>query len=344
MPAQLPENPEAAASMIDRVAAQAMGVAPTPTGSAPTQPTGSPAPNAQAPKKDTPEAQVQKAMSPDTAADKMSANPVTLKVPMKDGSERDFTPEQITGLLDRYSSLNFKHSQLAPVMSVIEKYMASNPNATPAQIANQLQDLSRASQHNAQFGAQADPTNQNGFDPNALKKWEEDNAATLPPGYREMMQQFTGMAQAMQQQQQMMRMMMAQSSGVADAARQTHQNAQSQQIDATRRTIASNLDRVQQALNLPDEAAEDFNVWASERGYTMEDFIDPQLTIKVMQDFAASRATPEMERLRQIAQRRSAVMGGMGVTPTQGGAPAAAAGADPTFDAMAQFAMNKRGI
>lgn len=337
------ETPEAAAAMIDRVAAQAMGV--PPAGSAAGGPAGAqPVGPKSGLQPETNEGKVQAAMSPTTTADKMSENPISLKVPMGDGSERDFTPEQISGLLSRYSSLNFKHSQLSPIMSVIENYMQSNPNASPAQIANQLQDLGRANQHNAQFGAKVDPQGQNNFSPEALAKWEEDNAATLPPGYREMMQQMSGMMQGMTQQNQMMKQIIAQSTGVADAARQTHQNAQGQQIDATRRTIATNLDRVQQALNLPDDAANDFNIWASERGYTMEDFIDPNLTLKVMQDFAASRATPEMERLRQIAQRRSASMGGMGMTPTQGGAAAAQSGADPALAGMVEHAMSKRNI
>lgn len=318
-----PQSPEDAAALIDRVASAAMGTQPNNQQQPPAQQQAQQPPAQQPPaaQGDTPEAQAVAAGAPKTEADAMSADPIVLEIPMADGSKRTFTPEQVSGLLDRYSSLNHRHAQLAPVLSVIDSYMKSNPNMTPAQLANTLQDLARANQHNAKFGSQVDPQGANKFSPEALKQWEEENAASLPPGYSEMLQQMQLIAQTVGQQSNVMRALMAKTAGVADAARTTTQNANQQQINAIRQTIASNLDRAQQALGLPDALANDFNIYASERGYTMEDFIDGRLLMKVMSDFKNNLNSPEMERLRQIAQRRAAAMGGMG-----GSAPSAQGG------------------
>ena len=55
--------------------------------------------------------------------------------------------------------------------------------------------------------------------------------------------------------------------------------------------------------------AEDFQVFANERGYTQEDFLDPQLRLRVMNDFKNSVHSGEMERLRDISKRRQAFTG-----------------------------------
>ena len=150
----------------------------------------------------------------------------------------------------------------------------------------------------------------------SLSKWEEENAATLPPGYKEMMLATSQGNQGMQNQvarlEQMLKMVLAQSQGNVDAARQGMEGAQKQQINAVRQQIANNIDRVQAALGLPDDKADDFMMFAAERGFTMEDFVDPQMTIRVMQDFKNNMDSPEMERMRAIAQRRQAFTGSLG--------------------------------
>jgi hypothetical protein len=84
-------------------------------------------------------------------------------------------------------------------------------------------------------------------------------------------------------------------------------------------------------------------IFAAERGYTMEDFVDPNLTIKVMQDFRNSMDSPEMERMRGIAQRRQAFTGSLGATPSAGEAPAEDASA-ATFDRLVNRGMNRMNM
>jgi hypothetical protein len=77
----------------------------------------------------------------------------------------------------------------------------------------------------------------------------------------------------------------------------------------------------------------------------MEDFVDPQLTIKVMTDFKNNMDSPEMERMRAIAQRRQAYTGSMGSTPSAGSNAEAGAGdGGNTFDKLATMAMQKKGM
>ena len=149
----------------------------------------------------------------------------------------------------------------------------------------------------------------------------------------------------LQQTQQMLQQVLANSAGVADAAKAGMQGAQTQQIQAVRQQIANNIDRVQQAIGLPDSAANDFMVFAGERGYTLEDFVDPQLTIKVMQDFKNNMNSPEMERMKAMAERRQAYTGSLGSTPSASTAPANANATEPsTFDKLANQAMANRGF
>ena len=111
-------------------------------------------------------------------------------------------------------------------------------------------------------------------------------------------------------------------------------------MTAVRQQIANNLDRTQQALGLPDDKADDFMTFFAERGFTQEDFIDPQLTLKVMQDFKNNMDSPEMERMRGIAQRRQSYTGSLGSTPSAGGMDTQPQG-DSTFDKMSAAIMSK---
>ena len=58
-------------------------------------------------------------------------------------------------------------------------------------------------------------------------------------------------------------------------------------------------------------------MFAAERGYTMEDFADPQLTIKVMTDYKNNKSSPEMARL-EIMGKRQAFTGSVGQTANAG--------------------------
>lgn len=347
-----------AASMIDRIASQAMGVEPqaapaAPEGAAPApQPAPTPQPTEAKP---TEQEKAAEDGSPKTEGDKMDADPVTYEVDFN-GQKRTLTPEQIKGTYERYSAMNMRNAALKPVMDLVEDALRANPNMTPTEMRKNLETLMKAQEHNPQMGNQqkqgdksetAQAQSPEDFEA-SLTKWEEDNAATLPPQYKEMMmgqsqmpQQLAQMQQQMQMLQRMMQATIGQTQGVAQAARDGMDRSQSMQVNATQQQIGNNLDRVQAALQLPDQAALDFKTFAAERGYSMEDFIDPQLTMKVMTDFKNTMNSPEMDRLRGIAQRRQSYTGSLGSTPSagQGGQPAQA---PSSFDNMVSQAMSKR--
>lgn len=342
-----PQSPDAAAALIDRVAQAAMAGDPVAAGqqgaaaAAPQQPVT----DTSAKVKETNVGAAETAGSPSTESDAMAQDAIIYKVPVGD-STRDFTPQQISSMLERYSALNYQHAQLSPIIKVAEAYLKDNPNKSPQEVAATLLDLARANRPNAQFGAPAEQQQQQQaaaapVDREALAKWAEDNAVSLPPGYEQMMTNTAQMQQGMAQMMQMMRAMMAQSQGMTQAAAIANRNVQSDRNQQIRQQIGMNLDRVQQALGLPSEAANDFMMFAAERGYNLEDFIDPQLTVKVMTDFKNAVSSPEMERIRQIAQRRQAfTAAGLGGTPT--GGPSAPPPAETTLDRLTQQALAKK--
>lgn len=341
-----PQSQDQMAAMVDSMAAKQMGVAPQQAQAAPQK---------EAPKKDSAQETAAEKGSPETEGDKIGAEAVIYDVQFGDQT-RKLTPQQIASTFERYSALNHKQAQYKPVMDLIDQYMRTT-GENPQQFAKRLQALQKAQASNPQMGnTEGDRSgppypkaeNKGDFD-SALKKWEEDNAASLPPGYREMMvgqrQSMAQMQQQLQQTQRMLQQVLAQSQGMTEAAKQGMAGATSKQAQAIRQQISNNIDRSQQALKLPDNKAQDFMTFAAERGYTMEDFADIQLTFKVMQDFKNNMDSPEMERMRQIAQRRQAFTGSLGSTPSTTSAPAAGDGAAPSrFDEFAAQAMAKRGM
>tara|TARA_R110001592_G_scaffold306964_1_gene580064 strand:- start:31 stop:1053 length:1023 start_codon:yes stop_codon:yes gene_type:complete len=327
---------------IDSIASNAMGVPPVAT------------PAVEKPK-DTTADKVAAKGSPETEADKMTAEAIIYEVDFgdtdKEGNKtnRKLTPQQIKSTFDRYSAMNYKNAQYKPVMDVIESYMKANPNASPSKVAEELTNIVKAGEPNAQFGRDADtaPAKSNEDLSKSLSKWEEDNAASLPPGYKEMMLTNTDgmseMKKSIAETQKMLQMVLANSQGVADAGKAAMEVGNTNQINAVRQQIGNNIDRVQQSLGLPDSAADDFMLFAAERGFTMEDFVDPAMTLKVMTDFKNNMNSPEMERMKAIASRRQAYTGSLGSTPN-----ATASVENPaeqtTFDKMMSGAMNQKGL
>lgn len=348
------QSPDQMAAMVDAIASKQMGVAPQ-QAAAP-QGGQAPAPQAakDAPKKDSTEDKAASKGSPETEGDKMNAEAIVYEVQFGENDNRKLTPQQIKSTFDRYRDLNFKQAQYKPIIDLLEQSMRQT-GENPKQMAERLQAIQKAQQSNPQMGNtkgdKSGPPYEKSAQPadmdSMLAKWEEDNAASLPPGYREMMtgqkDQMAQMQQQLAQTQAMLQQVLGQASGMTDAARQGMQQAQGQQVNAVRQQIANNIDRSQQALKLPDEKAQDFMVFAAERGYTMEDFADIQLTFKVMSDFKNNMDSPEMERMRQIAQRRQAFTGSLGSTPASG-AVGEAAPTESRFDSFAQSAMAKRGM
>jgi len=179
----------------------------------------------------------------------------------------------------------------------------------------------------------------------AFKKWEADNAVTLPPGFRE---QGSAMAAMQGQMQQMMRMMQQMAQGgmagqqATQGAQQQMQIASDAQAEAAQGMIKNNMQQAMAAAQVPPDALDDVMIFAMQRGYTPEDFIDPQLAQTVMQDYRANKDAPEVNRLREIAKRRQAFTGMTSGSPG-GAAPVAAPGGD-TFAALTERAMQQKNM
>ena len=296
-----------------------------------------------APAKDaTPQEQAAQVASPQTEGDKTQEAAVMYKVKMGD-KERTLTPQQISSTFERYRDLNHKQAQMKPVMDLAEKMMQAG-NIDGGTAAKLMEASMQAYTKNAQMGrnrpaqenvAAPEQPSPNAQQPNLdaeFKKYEDENAISLPPGYREAAARLNAMEQRLGQGMQMLNQMTQRMGQQAQQGIQSAQQAQGDRMQAVEQTIRTNLDRAQQAAGLPDDAVTDFQTYAGERGYTAEDFADSALTMKVVQDFANERNTPEFQRLKDMSSRRQAFL------QTQQGSPAAPAAKPTGDDTMARMA------
>ena len=283
--------------------------------------------------------------SPEDEGDRMSAPPMMYEVPF--GEEKlQLTPEQIRGTFDRYGALNLKHSQLKPFVELGEELMKRVPEGTDASVVAQA--MIKALTHNAQMGQAGNPQMagqpetppEGNADLSAqLETCEKENAVALPPGYKDMM----GLTSQVSTMRQMLEQVLGHSTGVAQAARQAREETDSRAVNVQRQHIMNNFGRVAQELQMPDEAAQDFMVFATERGYTVADFADYGLLRNVVSDYKANAQSPEVERLREIHKRRQAFVGTTGSSPA-GGEPAAPAPGADRLKGMTEFALKRRGM
>ena len=150
------------------------------------------------------------------------------------------------------------------------------------------------------------------------------------------------MATNMNKLQAMLGQVLQQGQNAADQGAQQAVEAQAMKGDAMRQMIANNLDKGAAKVGLTDQDAEDFQVFFMERGYTQDDFIDPGLTLRVMNDFKNEAQSGEMERLRDISKRRQAFTGSVSMTPQTGESAASTpADNDPTLGRLTERAMNR---
>ena len=278
--------------------------------------------------------------APQTEGDKQDLPPMKYKINMN-GEDRELTPEQISGTFDRYAKQVQMADAMRPVTNLYMQAAKDNPGLTPEKFAKTL--LQMANQPNKEMGGQDQKPNQSQTPGKTaeeisaeFEKWEKDNAASLPPGYKDMMTTNQGLQQGMKQMMGMMQQVLGRSQGQLDVAQQAAGQAQGQAVNNAKQRIANNLSSVQQKLGLPDSAESDFMMFAAERGFTMEDFLDPMLTLKVATDFKNGMQSGEVERLRGIAERRQAFTG---TAPTQ---PGAGAAASPSEDQNLAALVNKR--
>jgi len=256
------------------------------------------------------------------------------------GEERELTDEQISGTFERYRDLNYKHASMKPVLDLAEE-ISRRTGAAPDAVAKYIQDMmANGGQQQAPQQAAAAPD-----DDAMLTKWEEENAAALPPGYRDMRKGIRSVADGQAQLMQMLQDVMQSSKGVADAARAAQVDARQQTINSIKRQIGTNLNIAQQKLGLPNDAAKDFMTFAAERGYSMEDFVDSNLAMKVANDFKNQMNSPEFDRLKSVAAKRQAFTSSVGSSPNAGPASGGdVKGRDPVFDALSSQAQRRRNL
>ena len=277
--------------------------------------------------------------APTTEADNAQMPPIMYKVKFGEDDERELSEKQITGTFERYGQMNEMNSAMRPILDLANGAMKANPGLTPEKFAKSL--IAMANQHNPQMGGEDQRPNKQGEQKpqqaedisKAFDAWEKDNAASLPPMYKEMLEGNKNTGNQMNQMMQMMQQVLGRSQGMLDAGKGAAEQAGQQNISNSKQRVANNLSRVQQKLGLPDSAENDFMMFASERGYTIEDFLDPVLTMRVAQDFKNGTQTGEVDRLREVQTRRQSFTG----TPPQqpsGGMSAAPAAGDAPLEAM----------
>ena len=342
-------------AMIAQIAAQQLGAAPE--AAAPPQQAAPQGPPPETPP--TISEQAQEKLAPETEGDKQQEE-AFINVDMGDGRKQTMSASQVAGMSSRYKDLNHKNATrykpMEPALQIIENVMANAKQAghdvSGEDMAQFLQASIEAYTKNPTMGDQRDPTpdrpdgNRAAMEAeDELSAWEDANAVKLPPMYRQGMQLIQQLQGENAQMRQMMQGLVQQAQGVSQDAGQALQTANTRANDAYKQQAVNNLNQMQQSLGFPDDADTDFFNFAYGRGYTEDDFLDPELTMKIGQDFAANRSQPEMERLRALNERRQAFTGAVNPMPTGGAAAVAAPNPDQQFmDAVAAQAMQKRGL
>ena len=301
--------------------------------------------------KPTTEEKAQESASPKTEGDQVSAQGVIYEVDFGKDGKRKLNDTQIKSTFDRYGKLNAEHATVKPAMELVKNLMKEKGMDAKA-MADYIQNATKAFESNPVMGnieeskSPGEPKmaisgNQT---PEEVEKmfatYEEENSIQLPPGYREQMGETAKMREMITKQNDMIQKLVDASSGMAQASAEQVQETENAAGENMKAQIGMNLNQAQQANNLSDADANDFMMYAAERGYTMEDFVDPDLTMKVVQDFANTKNTPEMERLKQVAARRSAITGSVGSTPSSA-PPMDPAQADPNTDILSRLAQRR---
>ena len=194
-------------------------------------------------------------------------------------------------------------------------------DATPDQVAKFMTSAAQAMTKNPQMGGSR-PKQQGVAAPNQpsgtqdysarmadeLKKYEDENAISLPPGYKEGMDRIQRMEGRLEQMMAANQKVMQAATQSAQAGAKMANQAGQDHVEVIRQATSNNLDTAQRQYNLPDSDAGIFMQFAGERGYTAEDFADKTLTMKVMEDFANMKNSPELGRLQEMDRRRQAFM------------------------------------
>ena len=176
-----------------------------------------------------------------------------------------------------------------------------------------------------------------------MKQWEDDNAVSLPPRFRETMDGMAEMKAQNAELRGMLQQVIQGQQGVTDSTQKQLDQSDMREGNVMQQRIGNNLQQAQSALNLPDEAEQEFMQFAYSRGYTVEDFIDPELTMMIAKDFKQNQEAPELDRLRGITEKRQAFTGNASGAPAVS-SQSQATGPDQTFiDAAVNKSVAARG-
>ncbi len=352
-------------SMIDQISATQMGVLPqTPPPQQAPQQVPQQAPQQAAPKQ-TPNEEVSQSAAPATEGTTQKADPFEFfEIDLGDGKKQALSPAQIKGMATRYKDLNYRHAtEIAPVKksigllnSIRQQAEADGNPLTDDALAEVLEAALSAYAHNPTMGKQGDPnkapSNPNRTDtpvqkpeasqnPNDLEdqlmRWEQENAVSLPPMFKDMLNKTGTLETKISELTDMIKNMATEGKQIADGAIGAVDEARKMHADAGMRQIMNNLQQVQMKHQLPDEAEKDFMTFVQERGYVLEDLFDAQLADKLGGDFKAVMQSPEIERLRKIAERRQAFTGTLSPSPS-GTNPSAPNTPDPDAEFIGQVA------
>ena len=350
--------------LIDAAAAEQLG--PTPEQAAAAAAAAPVAPAADT--KPTPAEAAAATIPMKTEADRATEEAIVMfDVPFgPDGNVRQLSAKQIEATFGRYGKLNHDHAQNKDVLKLVKNIIDSANNegaaVSPPHVAEFLTAAAEAYVKNPIMGDQEAPPPANGQDRSTiaidatdavaaganpsdydtgLTKWEEDNGVSLPPGFREQATQMSSIAAQNKQLIDMISKMSDQQNNTAAATSQAMQTADNSHIDALRQSAANNLNKSQTTYGLSDDMESAFFEFAYERGYSFEDFIDPELTDKVVGDFKAVQGTAEFDRLKSMATKRQAFTGGVDGSPGSGTSKTVTA-EESFFNEMVNGVMDKR--
>jgi len=337
------QDPNFNQDLINQVSAQQLGVEPQ-AQPAPQVQAGQQDPNKKPEEKPTTAEQVQTKVSPETEGSKSKDSPFEfLEVDLGNGNKEAYTPEQVQGIASRYRDLNYQHqTKIAPIKGSVEllntlreQAKAEGHDLNDEALTQLLQASLQAYAHNPEMGAQAmqnpqpnqtpervnqtvetQTGNQSGQNLEAeMAEWEQTNAVTLPPMYKQAMANSKNLEDQVQQLTQLVQGMATAGQQTSQVANQQLQQAQATNADAGKQQIINNLQRAQNEFQFPDEAEKDFMTFTQTRGYDTWDLLDYNLVRTLATDFKNVQAGPELERLRGIAERRQAFTGNLAPAP-----------------------------
>ena len=354
-------------ALIQAAAAQKLGIPNTQT-QAPAAPPEAPQTKMEA---------ATKTVAPNTESQNAKAQPFEFfEIDLGDGKKEVMSPEQIKGMATRYKDLNYQHqTKYAPMKDAIgflsdlrTQAAADGHEISDADFNKFVMSAIASYAHNPTQGAAAHgqgpattspaKTNQsvdtktgsvahNANNMEAmLSQWEQENAVSLPPMYKEAIAKTSGMEAQLNEMRMMMQQLAQGSTSALTAAQDQVSQAKTINSQAGYQRIGNNLKQVQLKYQLPDDAEQPFMAFIQERGYMIEDLMDPTLADKLGSDFKSVLQTPDLERLKAVHQKRQAFTGTTAPSSSQGAAaPSASPDADQSFiDTVAMEHMKKRNM